>query len=146
MKRARKNPKHRLLSREAADSRRKELDDLGRCVQYGGNPEHKRNPGDFNLTPSHAAGRPGKTLCDDAGVIRRSEALRLLREAFARGAVSDRFDGAWPRSVWAVAESNQVVRATMERTGVYHGYPVDADDPIIESVQLRWTGGDRVTT
>jgi len=129
-----------------ADLMRKELDELGRRVQYGGNAEHKRNPGDFNLTPRHAAGRPGKTLCDDAGVIRRSEALRLLREAFARGAVSDRFDGAWPRSVWAVADSNQVVRATMERTGVYHGYPVEVDDPIVESVQLRWTGGDRVTT
>ena len=27
------------------------LEQLGQRLNYGGNPEHKRNPGDFGLTP-----------------------------------------------------------------------------------------------
>jgi hypothetical protein len=51
---------------------------LADAVQYGGNPEHKRNPGDFGLTPP-ASPRPDKTLCDTVELFERSEALRLLR-------------------------------------------------------------------
>src|SRR5581483_8636497 len=57
------------------------------AAHYSGNPEHKRNPGDFGLTPP-AAARMGKTLCDKAGIFSRSTALELLRDGFRRGLVS----------------------------------------------------------
>lgn len=62
---------HRLDDPEARSS-------LASVVQYGGNPEHKRNPGDFGLTPP-ACPRPDKTLCDTVEVFQRGDALGLLR-------------------------------------------------------------------
>jgi hypothetical protein len=42
--------------------------DLAEEVRYGGNSEHKMNPGDFELTPPSGP-RPGKSLCDTVGVF-----------------------------------------------------------------------------
>jgi len=72
------NPKRRLLAPELVEARLGSLRQLSEQVRYGGNPEHKRNPGDFGLVPP-AAPRAGKSLCDDAGVVTRREALGLLR-------------------------------------------------------------------
>ena len=60
------------------------LQDLAARVRYGGNPEHKRNPGDFGLTPS-ARLRADKTACDEVGITKRQVALRLLREGIKKG-------------------------------------------------------------
>jgi len=57
-------------------------------VTYGGNPEHKRNPGDFGLTPA-ASPRRDKTLCDGVNIFQRAVALKLLREGVRRGLVSE---------------------------------------------------------
>jgi hypothetical protein len=43
------NPKRRFLAVDTDVLKR--LDDLSKKVSYGGNPEHKKNPGDFGLTP-----------------------------------------------------------------------------------------------
>jgi hypothetical protein len=50
---------------------------LADTIGYGGNPEHKRRPGDFGLTPPSDP-RPHKSLCDSAGIFRREEALGIL--------------------------------------------------------------------
>ncbi|EAZ98216.1 hypothetical protein [Marinobacter sp. ELB17] len=42
------NPKRKLQKTLTAE----QLSALARAVIYGGNPEHKRNPGNFGLTPS----------------------------------------------------------------------------------------------
>ena len=57
---------------------RQRLADLARRARYGGNPEHKRKPGDFGLEPPSSP-RQGKTLCDVSGVFTRSRAARLLK-------------------------------------------------------------------
>jgi hypothetical protein len=71
------------------------------AARYGGNPEHKRNPGDFGLTPL-ATARMGKILCDEAGIFSRSAALELLRDGFRRGFVRRQQRGGWPQNVWAI--------------------------------------------
>ncbi|MCY4261041.1 MAG: hypothetical protein OXC91_12375 [Rhodobacteraceae bacterium] len=43
------NPKRRLASPDTYTGT--ELVGLAKAVKYSGNPEHKRNPGDFGLTP-----------------------------------------------------------------------------------------------
>lgn len=53
-------------------------------LRYSGNPEHKRNPGDFGLTPPSGP-RPGKTLCDQVEIYSRAEALALLKAGVRRG-------------------------------------------------------------
>ena len=63
------NPKRRIA--ETEDSER--LIWLAQNVRYGGNPQHKRNPGDFGLVPPSQP-RPDKTLCDEAGITSIKEA------------------------------------------------------------------------
>jgi hypothetical protein len=57
----------------------KGLAELACLVKYGGNPEHKRNPGDFSLTPPSRP-RAGNSLCDFVKVFTKQEALDLLKK------------------------------------------------------------------
>lgn len=110
-------------------------------MTYGGNPEHKRNPGDFGLTPP-ASPRPGKTLCDAVEIFTREEALRLLREGVRRSLISEQTRGAepWPQNIWAVAGNGVPLEAMLQNPdrGEYHGYPMLDGDPLAEEVRERW--------
>lgn len=120
----------------AADQYR--LDALAERVAYGGNPQHKRNPGDFGLTPP-AAPRQGKTLCDDVAIFKKAEALRLLRCGVRRGLVSEQMNGEWPQNIWAVSAEGIPLEAMYDGNGgCYHGYPMPAGDPLAGEVRLRW--------
>lgn len=134
------NTKRRLKECDAAELAR--LADLARRVSYGGNPEHKKNPGDFGLTPP-ADPRPGKSLCDGIGVFTRAEALGILRQGLARGLVSDRSVGEWPKNIWAVTAQGWPLEAQLENpvNGVYHGYPMPDSDPFASVIVQRWAGG-----
>jgi hypothetical protein len=79
------NPKRQIVGSEDWSTERRAT--LGREVAYGGNPEHKRRPGNYDLTPPSNP-RPGKTLCDAGRDFLHAEALGLLREGFNRGLVS----------------------------------------------------------
>jgi len=132
------NPKRRLLAIDLVEARLASLRQLGEQVRYGGNPEHKRSPGDFGLVPP-AAPRAGKSLCDDAGIVDRRTALGLLRAGLLLGLVSDRFEGDWPYNVWMVTDEGVPLEAQWEGPGVYHGYPMPDADPLREVVMARWT-------
>ncbi|WAC72674.1 hypothetical protein OU995_24590 [Roseateles sp. SL47] len=133
------NPKRRLLAPEQAQTRAKELQDLADRARYGGNPEHKKNPGDFGLTPPSDP-RQGKSLCDVAKVFKRAEAEALLRNGLRRGLVSDRMDGEWPKNVWSVTSDGIPMEAQIENPvlGIYHGYPMPETDPLTQEVLDRW--------
>ncbi|MBF0271638.1 MAG: hypothetical protein HQL98_06225 [Magnetococcales bacterium] len=78
------NPKRKMRPAPQSEQDQIFLNALAARVGYGGNPEHKRNPGDFGLTPpSHP--RPDKTLCDQVGIFTRAAALCLLRTGIKRG-------------------------------------------------------------
>ena len=108
-------------------------------VHYGGNPEHKKNPGDFGLTPP-ALPRPDKTLCDLAGIFKREQALKLLKEGIRRGLVSAQIRGGFPQNVWAVTEDGIALEAQLENAGngTYHGYPMPENEPFREIVIEKW--------
>lgn len=108
-------------------------------VCYGGNPEHKRNPRDFRLTPPLRP-RPDKTLCDDVAVTTRSQALGLLRQGVKKGLVSEQMRGAYPQNIWAVTDEGQPLEAQLESAeqGTYHGYPMPESDPFREQVLDLW--------
>lgn len=133
------NPKRRMLEPNAASLAR--LHDLAARVQYGGNPEHKRNPGDFGLTPPSDP-RPAKSLCDTASILSQQVAQDLLREGLRRGMASDRFDREWPKNIWAVTSDGIPLEAQLENAerGVYHGYPMPETDPMTSRVIGRWNG------
>lgn len=131
------NPKRRFLRLNDATMHR--LHALAERVSYGGNPEHKRNPGDFGLTPP-AGPRQGKSLCDTAEIFARAEALTLLKEGLRKGLVADREEHGWPKNIWAVTKAGIPLEAQLENpeTGSYHGYPIPDSDPLAGEVIARW--------
>lgn len=108
-------------------------------VGYGGNPEHKRDPGDFGLTPPSSP-RPDKTLCDCIGIQSRRQAIRLLREGIEKGLISQQLRGCFPQNIWSVSKVGDPLEAQLENpeTGVYHGYPMPETDPFRERVLECW--------
>ena len=129
------NPKRRI----AKNSVPAELAHLAERVIYRGNPAHKRNPGDFDLAPPLGP-RPGKTLCDAAGLFNRGIAFQLLRDGIRRGLVSERSKDGFTQNIWAVSDDGLPLEAQLENAddGSYHGYPMPQDDPFRELVLERW--------
>jgi len=115
---------------------------LAEHVRYGGNPEHKRNPGDFGLTPPSSP-RAHKTLCDDSGVTSLSSARKLLKKACRLGLYSVQRKGQWPQNLWSVTDDGFPLEAQLENAeqGIYHGYPMPESDPLREIVLSRWHSG-----
>ena len=117
--------------------------DLAVRVVYTGNPVHKRNPGDFGLTPP-ADPRDDKTLCDSVGISSHALALGLLRRGIERGLVSEQVRGDFPQNVWVVDENGNPLEAQLEnRTqGAYHGYPLALNDPFRDQVLAFWSNDE----
>lgn len=111
---------------------------LARDVTYRGSPLHKRNPGDFGLTPP-AQPRTFKSLCDVVQVFDLASADALLKEGARRGLISDRALNDWPKYIWAV-RGRTVVEAILENqgNGSYHGYPLQESDPMSRVVLDAW--------
>lgn len=112
---------------------------LAERVTYGGNPEHKVDPGNFGLTPP-ANPRADKSMCDAVGVFDSHTALRLLWEGIKRGLVSEQVRGDFPQTVWSVTDRGAPVEGQLEnqRLGTYHGYLMPANDPLTERVLEKW--------
>jgi hypothetical protein len=129
------------LKREIVDPRPAavELKALSDRIGYGGNPEHKRNPGDFGLTPPSAP-RADKTLCDEAGILARAAALAALREGVRKGLISRATRGDFPQNIWSVTKNGLPLEAELENreVGTYHGYPMPENDPFREAVLDTW--------
>ena len=130
------NPKRQM----ASDLVQTDLERLAENVRYGGNPEHKRNPGNFGLTPP-ASPRRDKTLCDEAGIFDRAQALRLLQEGIRQGLMSEPRGATYPQHVWAVSVKGVPLEAQLENAanGTYHGYPMPEEDPFRDIVIARWS-------
>ncbi|MCI5138721.1 MAG: hypothetical protein D3922_09980 [Candidatus Electrothrix sp. AR1] len=131
------NTKRKIQSR--TDVKMGLYDSLVEKVQYGGNPEHKKNPGDFALTPPSAP-RPSKSLCDAVQIFSRKVAVGYLRDGLKKGMMSCQMKGRWPQNIWAVTDAGEPLEAQLENsaTGVYHGYPMPESDPFSHEVIKEW--------
>ena len=129
------NPKRRIR----ANCDPEELARLAQNVTYGGNPEHKRNPGDFALTPP-VQPRADKTLCNAVGVDTPPAAEALLRLGVSKGLISEQMRGEYPQNIWSVTEDGEPLEAQLENRerGVYHGYPMPTADPFRDTILARW--------
>jgi hypothetical protein len=129
------NPKRRILH----DPQPNDLARWAKRARYVGNPDHKRNPGDFGLEPPSSP-RLGKTLCDAAAVFTRKEAQRLLRQGIEKGLVSEQLRNGWPQNIWSVAQNGTALEAMLDNQteGTYHGYPMLSDDPLAATVLELW--------
>jgi hypothetical protein len=129
-----RNPKRRLHAELPAARRR----ELARSVKYTGSPVHKRNPGDFGLKPP-AAPRPGKSLCDDVSIFQQKLAQDLLQKGVEAGLVSNDAEEGFPRHIWMVYEGRVIeARCDNKEAATYHGYPLEADDPMADAVWREW--------
>lgn len=115
------------------------LSNLKRKVRYTGNPQHKRQGGDFGLNPP---ARPAldKTLCDDVGIFTKAAAQHLLSAGVNRGLISEQFCGEFPQNIWAVTDDGHALEAQLENKmqGTYHGYPVFKPDKFQDAILERW--------
>jgi hypothetical protein len=113
--------------------------DLAARVRYTGNPQHKRDPGDFGLTPPSSP-RQNASLCDEANVRHRAEALSLLRAGIVAGLISKQTREGFPSQIWSVREDGVVFEAELENSGLgqYHGYPMPFGDPFRLVVLARF--------
>lgn len=142
VRRSRFNSKRKMCS--LAELAEMDLDFLCDAVVYCGNPAHKRNPGDFGLSPP-AGPRPGKSLCDTAAIFEKAVAGELLKEGARRGLVSRQLNNGWPQNIWAVTADGVALEAQLENreTGAYHGYPMLRTDPFVELVLIEWRARQR---
>ncbi len=131
------NTKRKILP--TSESALKSFTLLAKKVKYGGNPEHKKNPGDFNLTPP-ATPRPVKALCDTVNIFSRKIALRYLRRGLRLGMVSCSAKSDWPQNIWALTDKGEPLEAQLENAelGAYHGYPMPPSDPFASAVIDEW--------
>ena len=134
------NPKRRVRARPATPEDLQKLKSLAQSVSYGGNPEHKRNPGDFGLDPPSTA-RQAKSLCDEVNIFSRAEALALLKKGMIQGLVSVQERSGWPQNVWAVTSTGVPVEAMLENRnqGTYHGFPMQPGDPLADQIIRLWS-------
>lgn len=130
------NPKRRFAAQpqDAWD-----LERLAGEVSYGGNPVHKRNPGDFALTPPSLP-RDDKSLCDNVRIFRREDALRLLRAGVMRGMISEWDGTGYPKNIWSMTDDDVPLEAQLENSdsGTYHGYPLEENDDFRDAVIAKW--------
>lgn len=133
------NTKRRLRKPPDSETEMNRLAELASKASYGGNPAHKRNPGDFGLNPPSEP-REGKTLCDASGVVKRADAEALLEEGLRRGLISVQERNGWPQNVWAAHKGRIPMEAMLENPemGTYHGYPMLSYDPLYHEVLKRW--------
>ena len=135
-RRTRFNPKRRIRENPEPEY----LASLAAAIIYGGNPEHKRNPGDFGLTPPSLP-RADKTLCDSLQIFSRLEATRLLKAGVEKGLISESDRSGYPQNIWSVTEDGHPLEAQLDNAeqGSYHGYPMPETDPFREEVLARWS-------
>lgn len=131
------NPKRRIAPLDALSLEERQA--LSTRVSYGGNPEHKRSPGDYGLTPP-ASPRPGKTLCDGTRNIPKEEATRLLVNGLIKGMFSPCNAEQWPQNIWSLSNNGEIFEAELENCirGVYHGYPMPKNDFFRSVVNTEW--------
>ena len=136
-KRARTNFNHKRKIKNPEDGT--DLEALAERVRYTGSPAHKKNPGDFNLSPP-AEPRDDKTLCDSSGIFQRKQALRLLRSGVSRGLISKQTRSGFPQNIWAVTDEGMPLEAELENKGqgTYHGYPVPMADAFRRKIIEHW--------
>jgi hypothetical protein len=135
------NPKRRIAPAEQWPEERRKT--MAARARYGGNPEHKSRPGDYQLTPA-VNPRPGKTLCDARGEFPKVRAEELLQGGFLRALVSDQERGGWPQNVWSVL-GDEPYESQLENKdqGIYHGYPMPKDDDFRILVLAEWIRRER---
>ncbi len=137
MKRRTSNNKKRRITKEKLD--KDVLYQLSKQIKYGGNPEHKRSPGDFGLKPPSLP-QADKSKCETANVSEIKVACRLLKNGVNKGLISEQKRGKFPQNIWAVNEEDFVFEAQLENRekGSYHGYPLLENDPFREEVLKHW--------
>lgn len=130
------NPKRRVVGNGILSAG--QLDELLQRVRYVGSGHHKRRPADYGFERTNP--RPTKSLCDANRVIGLEEAQSLLAAGIRNGMISMPTEDGFPKYIWSLAPSGEVFEAkTHPNTeGLYHGYPLEAEDDMRSYVLKCW--------
>lgn len=130
---ARRETRRNIRREPLSDAERDKLEQ----ATYEASPYHKGCPGDFGLTPP-ALARADKTLCDEANITTKAQALALFARAKEQQIVSEFTHCGFPKQMWVVDEEGDWVYEAMyggSVEGAYHGYPVRRTDPLYDQVK-----------
>lgn len=100
-------------------------------ARYHGSPEHKDTPS-FAGSPRP---RTDASLCDRTLASEHALVESWLQDAIRRGAVSEYWEGGFPRYVWYKdAETLYEARLVNRDQGIYKGYPLEEGEwpPLVE--------------
>lgn len=115
----------RPTRRNFAKIDRQILDALASRVSYVGSPEHKDGPS----FAGHPRPRADASICDRRFLSMQDELTLWLREAIQRGAVSELFEGDFPRYVWVRREGIVYeARLVNRELGHYKGYALSESE------------------
>lgn len=76
-------------------------------------------------------------MCDAHRIVPKQEAQSLLAKGVLKGMVSTLGSDGFPKSIWSVDEDGAAYEAKVGNGG-YHGYRLDADDPMGDLVRADW--------
>jgi len=101
------------------------LESVAAKADYCGSPEHKDTPSFAGLPRPRA----DASLCDRRFRAELATVTLWLRDGIRRGAVSEFWEGGFPRYVW-YKDGNVVYEARLVNSGdgAYKGYPLRDDD------------------
>jgi hypothetical protein len=130
------NPKRRIAPIEClgTDQRRA----LQKSIRYVGSGHHKRNPADYGLR--RVDPRPTKSMCDLGRAVGLKEARQLIERGIERGMFSTPREDGFPKFIWGVSGLGEVFESKTDASGsgVYHGYPLENEDTMVEYVRSVW--------
>jgi hypothetical protein len=113
------------MIRKIADPGGRDLEAPASEARYVGSPEHKDVPS-FAGQPKH---RADASICDRSLAADRERAQGWLEKAIRRGAVSEHWEGRFPRYVWyKEGETVYEGRLVNRDQGWYKGYPLTAEE------------------
>lgn len=130
------NPKRRIVDSVLVTE--EQVSRLLDQARYVGSGHHKRNPADYGFDRTNP--RPTKSLCDANRVIALYEAQSLLKAGILKRMISEPVENGLPKYIWSVSASGEAFEAkTHPNTpGMYHGYPLEADDDMQRLVLRVW--------
>jgi hypothetical protein len=134
------NPKRKIKRRDVGEAAVQMLSQLARRASYQGDGKHKKKYREAFNVDARRGPDPEATLCDSTAIYTPKAALQLLRLGIRHGMVDERSSRGWPEYVWCVTEGDQAFEAKLSNfeQGLYHGYPLQNNDPFRKEVIKRW--------
>ncbi|MFB6305951.1 MAG: hypothetical protein ABEH43_03010 [Flavobacteriales bacterium] len=112
------------------DGLKEKLMEIKEHVDYTGSPDHKDNINELIEDSKRPSPRPDASMCPN-DIKNKSEVVKWLKEAIGKGAVSEMWEGKYPKYVWYYDKEREMFfigRLTNKIKGKYKGFPITEEE------------------